>query len=210
MTTHQETAKTPDYDPRSNSSIINFLLSGIDGGYKKGSLICSSDADESPYSKTITLGQFPLYTESVRRGFGVVSILLGLLGIGVIVAAALHQLSLSITIPVAVISILFCILTGAIFIAAPIAQHRYILVELECKKCNGGHTVLYDAITKMKRRRFGCYTKQTCMTLQVSSAERSYEFIDAAFEEMPHRLGPPVPGAYDCKDWADEFYNKIS
>jgi hypothetical protein len=59
------------------------------------------------------------------------------------------------------------------------AQHRYILVELECKKCNGGHTVLYDAITKMKRRRFGYYTKPTCMKIQVSTAKRTYEFIDA-------------------------------
>ena len=89
MTTPQETtgtAKTPDYDPRLNSSIINFLLSGIDGGYKKGSVLCS-DTDDSLYSKTITLGQFPLYTEPCRAGVGIISILLGLLGIGAIVAA---------------------------------------------------------------------------------------------------------------------------
>jgi hypothetical protein len=87
MTTHQGTNRTPDYDPRMNSSIINFLLSSLDGGYQKGSLLCS-EADESLYSETITLGQFPLYTESYRRGFGVVSILLGLLGIVAIVVAA--------------------------------------------------------------------------------------------------------------------------
>ncbi|KAI1709577.1 hypothetical protein Ddc_13828 [Ditylenchus destructor] len=211
MTNHQGTSKTPDYDPRLNSSFINFLLrSGIDGGYKKGSLLCSSDADEPLYSKTITLGQFPLYTDQSRRCFGVASILLGLLGIGAIVAAVLSALSLYITIPVALISIPFCVLTGAAFIQAPKAQHRYVFVELECKKCNEGHTVLYDAITVMKRRRFGRYTNPFCTTLQVTSAERTHEFIESAFEEMPNHLGPLLPGAYDCKDWADDLYLKIS
>jgi hypothetical protein len=59
------------------------------------------------------------------------------------------------------------------------AQHRYVLVELNCKKCNEDHTVLYDAITIKKRRRFGCYTKQTCVALQASSAKQSYELIES-------------------------------
>ncbi|KAE9546771.1 hypothetical protein FO519_010017 [Halicephalobus sp. NKZ332] len=209
MTTHQETTRTPDYDPGLNSSIINLLLSGIDGGFEKGSLPCS-DADDSLYSKTITLGQFPLYTSSCRIGIGIASILFGLLGIGAIVAAVLSSLSLFIAVPIAVVSILFFVFTGAIFIGLPNSQHRYVLVELNCKKCNGDHTVLYDAITKMKRRRFGYYTNKTCMTLQVSSTKRTYEFIDEAFEEMPNRLGSPVPGAYNCKDWADDLYTKIA
>ena len=86
MTTHQRTIRTPDYDPRLNSSIINCLLSGIDGEFQKGSLPCS-DADDSLHSKRITLGQFPLYTNPCRISFGILSILLGLLGIGAIVAA---------------------------------------------------------------------------------------------------------------------------
>ncbi|KAI1701476.1 hypothetical protein DdX_16088 [Ditylenchus destructor] len=218
MTSHQGTSKTPDYDPKRNSSFINFLLrSGIDGGFKKGAVICSSDADESSiYSKTITLAQFPLYSEQSRRGFGIASILLGLLGIAAIVAAQLSLLSLYITIPVAVISILFCVLTGVAVIQAPKAHHRYVFVELECKTCNEGHTVIYDAITVMKRRRFGYYTNPLCVTLKVSSAERTYEFIESAFEEMPNHLAsnPFVPGAYDCQDWADDltgrFLNVVS
>ena len=85
MPTLQGTTRTPDYDPRLNSSIINFLLSGIDGGFQKGSLPCS-DADDSLYSKTITLGQFPLYTNPCRIGTGILSILLGLLGISAVIA----------------------------------------------------------------------------------------------------------------------------
>ena len=86
MTTHQGTTRTPDYDPRLNSPIINRLLSCVDGGFIKGSLPCS-DTNDCILSKKITLAQFPLYTSSSRIGIGVVSILLGLLGIGAIVAA---------------------------------------------------------------------------------------------------------------------------
>ncbi|KAI1703387.1 hypothetical protein DdX_14926 [Ditylenchus destructor] len=213
MITHQGTRKTPDYDPKRNPFLVRFFLRfGLDGGYRKGSLICSSEADEPLYSKTITLAEFPLISEQKRRGFGVASILLGLLGIAAIVAALLSLVSLYITIPVAVIAILFCVLTGVAFIQAPKAQHRYVSVELECKKCTEGHTVIYDAITPMKRRRFGYYTNPFCVSRQVSSAEWTYEFIESAFEEMPNGLAtnPFVPGAYDCRYWADELYRKIS
>lgn len=90
------------------------------------------------------------------------------------------------------------------------AHHRYVQVELDCPNCPSGHYVLYDAITKMKRRRIGLYTTHRLEILNVTSAKRPYDFIEETFEEMPNRLGPPIPGAYDCQDWADELYAKIS
>ncbi|KAI6212352.1 hypothetical protein M3Y94_00011200 [Aphelenchoides besseyi] len=192
--------KTPDYDPQANSSIIRYLLRGLDGGYQRTSRPYS-DAEESTI---ITLGQFPLWSESARVKIGISSTLFGLLGIGAVVLGVMSLITLAIVIPVSVISILFSALMAAAFFNHHIAQHRYVLVQFD-----DDHTVLYDAITKMKRRRFGRYTRSTCKSLKVSTTRRSYEFIEAAFEEMPKRLGPPIPGAYDCQDWADEFYAKI-
>ena len=105
----------------------------------------------------------------------------------------MSPLSLAITITVAVIAILVSFCTGTIFVRirkfpghsrtlitfSARSQHGYVLVELNCNKCNEGHTVLYDCITAQKRRRFGYYTNPKCAIYETSSVEQPYDFIES-------------------------------
>lgn len=96
MTVEQNKNRTPDYDPRKNSSFINFLLrSGIDGGYQKDVLPCS-EAEDSLFSNEISLGQFPLFPEKYRKIASFVSVLFALLTIGAVLLAICRFLVLQI------------------------------------------------------------------------------------------------------------------
>ncbi|CAJ0959332.1 unnamed protein product, partial [Mesorhabditis belari] len=202
------TTKTPDYDPKRNSNCINFLLRGIDGRFKKEKSLCSL-AESSLYSTQITLGEFPLSTDRGRRIAGIVTILLGLIVVAFVILAIFTSIPLWVTIPLAFVSFLFSAFAGLIYFQAPEMQHRYVQIDLNCKNCEDGHKVLYDAITKQKRRRYGVYTNPLCKTLQTTTDKRSYEFIDKAFEDMRSELDMN-PLGYNCKHWADELYMKIA
>ncbi|CAI4229661.1 unnamed protein product [Auanema sp. JU1783] len=205
------TERTPDYDTRNNSRLINFLLSGIDGGFVKKAPLCSPDDYSTLTTKSAALGQFPLFNRKFSIVNGIISVLCGGVGVYSIVSSIVFDTSLAITIPVGIVSFAFCALFGSTLIFSSGAQHRYVLVELDCSSGGEDHSVLYDCITKQKRRRFGTYTNVKCQVLQSCQDRNPYSEIEKAFEEMPGKLGSPYnPFAYNCKDWADDLFAKIS
>jgi hypothetical protein len=90
-------------------------------------------------------------------------------------------------------------------------RHRFVQVEFGCAGCKHRFALTYDVTEEGKRQRCGSYTtrklKDLRSTMQLEQNGRPFRFVDKQFNRMTDSIDAIN---YNCKDWANEFYLKIT
>ncbi|KAI6177660.1 hypothetical protein M3Y97_00932200 [Aphelenchoides bicaudatus] len=184
------------------------LLALMDGGYQRNNE-CECPSKEHIRSTKITYSKFRLTPVCCKPYCLCCGVVLTLLVIALVVISAFSLLPLAVSIPVGIIALLCAVCGFFSFANVDKNQHGHVVVDFKCYQCNHEYKMLYDCITLEKRARRGYYRKD-CTLLDRSTTERTYEFVENAYEEMRDGLDKCYcPGSYTCNTWADDFYAKI-